>query len=243
MRARTVIAALMLALSVGPAHAQRPVGREEVVTKVPELDGVKALVPIPSEFHVRNEGGSDGAGLCVIASNLSDGWFQGVQDFDRAKDSPLWRLAKGKPGGYYPEKLKNLFDEAGVTVDWLSAEGTAAELVPVIKHYLRQGIPVATTMSYSQRYGMRIHHMIQTVHLDDDLACIVDNNFPGTYLWVTADEYERRLLDGRAGWAVVLLWGARGLAWAAIGAVAACILGGLMLSAASVVLVAVAREA
>lgn len=235
-----LLALVVLASSATPLMAQRPTGNQEVVTEVPELDGVRAQVPIPAEFHLKNEGGSDGAGLCVITSNTSNGWFQDVPEFADAKGSKVWRLAKSKPGGYYPEKFKDLLDEAGFQTPWLQAEGSAAELVPVIRHYLEMGIPVATTIAFSQRYqpGVpdgRIHHMIQTVHLDDSLACVVDNNFPGTYLWMTADEYARRLVDGQAGWVVVLLWGARATAWAIVAAAALFVVGGLILAATAVV--------
>lgn len=236
---------LILALAVltawpSLAWAQRPTGNQEVVTTTPELDGVRAQVPIPADFHLKNEGGSDGAGLCVITSNVSNGWYQDVPEFVDEKRSKVWRLAKGKPGGYYPAKLKDLFDEAGVKTAWVQAEGSAAELVPVIQHYLAMGIPVATTMSFSQRYqpGIpdgKIHHMIQTIHHDGSLACIVDNNFPGTYLWVTAAEYERRLVDGEAGWVVAILWGAKAVAWVVIGAAVMFVIGGVLLAAAAFV--------
>lgn len=238
---RSLLLALAVLAAWSPsALAQRPTGDQEVVTTVPELDGVRAMVPIPADFHLKNEGGSDGAGLCVITSNTSDGWFQDVPEFVDAKTSKVWKLAKARPGGYYPEKFKQLLDEAGVQTPWIQAEGSAEELTPVIRHYLSIGIPVATTMAFSQRYqpGVpdgRIHHMIQTIHLDDELACIVDNNFPGTYLWVTAAEYSRRLVDGPAGWIVAFLWGARVVAWGVIGAAALCVLGGLLLMAASAV--------
>lgn len=245
MNLRPVAFALLLAGAAGPLSSRalaqsRPTGNQEVVTTTPVLDGVTAQVPIPAEFHLRNEGGRDEAGLCVITSNTSNGWYQDVPEFVDAKTSKVWRLAKQKDGGYYPAKLKDLFDEAGVKTAWIQAEGSAAELIPVIKHYLDLGIPVSTTMAFSQRYisseipdGM-IHHMIQTVHVGAGLACIIDNNFPGTYLWVTEAEYARRLVDGQAGWIVVLLWGAKGAAIVLVVAAALFFAGGVLMAGSAV---------
>lgn len=245
MRHRSIAFALMLAGAVGPARQQafaqaRPTGRQEVVTEAPVLDGVHAQVPLRPEYHFKNEGGRDGAGLCVISSVNSDGWYQDVPEFVDAKNSKVWRLAKRKDGGYYPAKLKDPFDEAGVVTAWIQAEGSAEELVPVIKHYLDLGIPVANTMAFSQRYISpdlptgEIHHMVQTLHLRDGLACLVDNNFPGTFLWVTEAEYGRRLVDGQAGWIVVLLWGAKGFAVVLVVAAAMFFAGGVILAGSAI---------
>lgn len=178
----------------------------EVWTTEPEYRGVRANAPIPSWQHILNEGGSDGAGLCVVASNTANGLYQGVPEFAGGKESRVWRLAKERPGGYYPEKLDQLFRDAGVETAWFQAEGKADELLRLIEHYNRMGLPVGITMNYGEEYGQRIHHMVSLIHLDADMACIVDNNFPEQYMWISRSVLADRIVDGPAGWVVVLLW-------------------------------------
>ena len=110
----------LLASIPAPLVAQTPDRRGEVVLTTPIYQGTTATAPIPPESHLRNEGGSDGAGLCVIASAVVNGIWQGVPGMatpgrdDRTgqpapgKGSPLWRAAKAAPGGYHPTKLEQL---------------------------------------------------------------------------------------------------------------------------------------
>jgi hypothetical protein len=230
---RLAAMALMLAASVA-AHGQDS-DRWEVQTTEPVFKGTHANAPIPGWLHILNEGGSDGAGLCVIASNVIDGTYQEVPEFAGGKSSKIWTLAKSKPGGYYPAKLEKLFTDSGMVTKWFQAEGSAAQLLPVIEYYTRAGVPCGTTMSYGKEYGQSIHHMVSTIHLDSTLACIVDNNFPGKYFWMSRAEYARRLIDGPAGWVVVLLRAKEIATYAAFGAAVVVALAGLLFAFASVV--------
>lgn len=179
------------------AKAQIP-GHRETPTETPSWRGTEANAPIPAHFHKRNEGGSDGAGLCVICSIKINGDYQGVPNTDL-----LWQTAKGRPGGYGPGKLQSLLDEVMPAEKWASYVGTD----PTILHKLSAlGYPIGSTMNTGALYGYRpIHHMISLVHFDRerDLACVVDNNQPGVYSWMTAREYYKRWLDGGSGWAFV----------------------------------------
>ncbi|WP_165250176.1 hypothetical protein [Paludisphaera soli] len=206
MRVRFAAAVLWSALVVAAARGQSIEDGGEVWTSEPVYRGVRANAAVPAWLHILNEGGSDGAGLCVVASNTLDGLYQGVPEFAEGKGSNVWRLAKERPGGYYPEKLEGLFRDAGLETAWFQAEGDAAELLAVIEHYNRQGIPVGITWNFGEHYGTNIHHMVSLIHLDSEMACIVDNNFPGEYVWVSRDELAKRIVDGPAGWVVVLLW-------------------------------------
>lgn len=193
----------ILLLCVGTAQAQQPDRRGEVVTDKPEYRGVRANAPIPPELHIRNEGGSDGAGLCVISSILSNGMYQHVPGLEGGKQSRLWRAAKGRRGGYSPGKLEALLKEVLPGEKWLSVEGDATD---VIEAYSRKGYPTAGTMNTGAQYGyMPIHHMIQPIHADSDLVCVVDNNDPGKYHWMPRAEYDRRYPDGRIGWTFIWL--------------------------------------
>lgn len=198
-------AALLLAALFlhAPTWAQSPDSHGEVVTLEPEYNGVKANAPIPPEMHVKNEGGSDGAGLCVISSILVNGMEQNVPGLESGKGSLLWRTAKSRPGGYYPGKLETLLKEVMPGEKWFSWEGEGTDLV---EEYSRQGYPVATTTNTGALYGYQsIHHMISNAHLDANWACIVDNNDPGKYHWMPRAEFDRRFVDGAQGWGFVWL--------------------------------------
>ena len=63
-------------------------------------DGTEAQCDLPREFHVRNRGGSDGAGLCVFASIKHAAIWQ---DVGPLKNIFEWMFTR--PGGGWPEKV------------------------------------------------------------------------------------------------------------------------------------------
>lgn len=194
---------LLLIASTQTAMGHQPDGRGEVVTDVPEWNGVHANAPIPPDLHIKNEGGSDGAGLCVISSILANGRYQHVPGLEGGKQSDLWLTAKSRPGGYYPGKLEELLKEVMPGEKWFSWEGDGTDLVA---KYSADGYPVATTTNTGALYGYQsIHHMISNAHLDAEWACIVDNNDPGKYHWMPRAEFDRRFVDGQQGWGFVWL--------------------------------------
>lgn len=212
MIARRFALTLCLILAAcSAASAQAPSGRNEVDTGEPALEGRSANAPIPSEFHIKNEGGSDGAGLCVISSVLANGSYQGVPGLEggageAGKQSTLWRTAKSRPGGYYPEKLAELVDEV------MPGEGYASFLdtdPAVLDRLSKMGYAIGLTMNTGELYDwQKISHMVSNVHFDwaNDLACHVDNNRPGVYVWTTAKETLRRAIDGAAGEYWAWIW-------------------------------------
>jgi hypothetical protein len=183
--------------------AQSPDARGEVALTSPSYQGTEANAPIPAEMHIRNEGGSDGQGLCVIASSIINGEYQGVPGIaGLGKESPLWEAAKRRPGGYFPEKLTKLIDEV------LPEEKYANYLQsdPSILHRLSaEGYAIGATMNTGQLYNYQhIAHMISLNHYQTDKwACVVDNNDPGKYHWMPAKEFDHRWTDGGTGWAFV----------------------------------------
>lgn len=200
-----MIIRLVLALIVfsAAARAQVPEGRNEIVTLEPRLGDVTANAPIPTWLHQRNEAGRDGAGLCVFCSLLVDGMYQRVPALLDGKDSPFWRAAKARDGGAYPAKLEAFLREFLPDERWVSWEGKTTDL---IESYNRRGLPVGVTINTGELYDWRpIHHMVSLVHLDDDLACYVDNNDPGKYHWINRAEFDARFVDGDTGWFVVFL--------------------------------------
>lgn len=210
---RSVVGLVVLCVAaLGPiGHAQTPDRRGEVVTTAPEYHGREANAPIPPEVHFHNEGGSDGAGLCVICSVILNGIYQGVPGLDvpgrdertgrdvGGKGSELWLAAKRAPGGYSPEKLAELVKRVMPGERYVSYLGDDYE---VLKKLSAQGYPVAVTMSTGSLYGYRtVAHMVSGIHFDDDYACIVDNNDPGRYYWMPKQEFLRRWMTGGIGWA------------------------------------------
>jgi hypothetical protein len=202
---------LPLALVSRPASAQDT--RGEVVTDAPSYQGESASAPIPPRLHVRNERGAPtvlsplGDGLCVIASVVANGSYQGIGDLatpdadgHAGHGSKLWRAAKARPGGYGPAKLQTLVDAVLPGETYASYVGSDPGILDRLS---RAGYPIGATMSTGQLYGYApIHHMISLIHYrNDGWACVVDNNDPGKYHWMPAREYARRWIDGDTGWA------------------------------------------
>jgi hypothetical protein len=203
-RLAAVVAAVvvLLGLSASSIQAQQPDSRGELVTRSDTHQGVKASAPIPPSQHIQNEGGSDGAGLCVIASILANGQYQQVPGLEGAKQSQLWRTAKQRPGGYAPQKLANLVESIHPDETWASYVGRDTSVLDALS---RKGYPIGATMNTGALYNYRpIHHMVSLVHYrQGEWACVVDNNRPGYYSWMPAQEFDRRWIDGSTGWAWV----------------------------------------
>lgn len=197
------LVAFALALPFGGclAQAQQPDGRGEVVTQEPTYDGTQANAPIPPEMHQRNRGGSDGAGLCVIASLVTNLRYQGCPEEDVQR---LWEMACERPGGYYPEKLETLLREWMPTGPWSKWVSYYGKDPAILDELSANGLPIGATMSWGKGYPGTIHHMISLIHHQTGkLACVVDNNDPGVYHWMPAtEEFDARWPDGGNGWAV-----------------------------------------
>jgi hypothetical protein len=198
------------------ASGQIPDRRGEVALPNPVYRGVQASAPIPVELHVRNEGGSDGAGLCVISSVLSAGMAQGVPGLDipgldeasgqnrPGKGSMLWLAAKKRKGGYNPEKLAVLLNEVMPREKWVSYVGSD----PLeIEKLTKAGYRVCATMNTGLQYGYKhIAHMVNDIHYETNgWACVVDNNDPGMFHWMPAAERDRRFKDRGTLWAFAWL--------------------------------------
>ncbi|MBE7197458.1 MAG: hypothetical protein INR70_06620 [Parafilimonas terrae] len=188
LRSITLVALVAAPAAAGP----------ETHTKTPSYQGTTARAPIPAAMHQRNTGGSDGAGLCVIASMVANGRYVGVPEL-----AELWAAARDRPGGYSPLKFQLLVNEILPGEKWASYEGRDPMILDRLS---RQGYAIGATMNTGELYGYRrIHHMVSLVHFDwdADLACVVDNNEPGVYTWMKAREFVRRWIDGPEGWALV----------------------------------------
>ena len=215
---RYALPVAVLLLWAVPASAQDLDGRREQHRQEPAYNGTDANAPVPASLHVRNEGGSDGAGLCVIASLRINGRYQGVPGVEQ-----IWAKAKTRPGGYSPDKLQALLDETVPAEKWASYVGRDTG---VLDQLSRAGYPIGATMNTGELYQWQpIHHMVSLVHYDKSkgMACVVDNNRPGVFSWMTSGEFDRRWIDGGTGWAFV---------WTRKAALMAKAAGGIILLAA-----------
>ena len=169
-------------------------------------DGTQVQLYLPPDLHMQNCGGSDGAGLCVFTSIehavrwQNVGQLHGFQDF-----------MKRRPGGGYPEKVDRMIaaacKEKGAPIPrYLQVESPDLE---ILKLACRTGRMPSVTYSFSPsgRYGgARISHMVTMLHADEKLVCILDNNFPRTWEWMTPNEFKRAYTGGaKNGWSVILL--------------------------------------
>lgn len=198
--------AFATALSGWAGAQSPPPGRTEVHTDEPFYQGYPAAAPIPPEMHIQNEGGSDRAGLCVISSILADGMFQGVPGLEGGKNSDLWRTAKSRPGGYYPEKLTGLVDETNPGEGYASLLGKDPRDLDKLS---KMGYPIGLTMDTGELYGWsKISHMVSYLLFDwdNDIACHVDNNAPGVYTWTSAREALSRAIDDSMGEYWAWIW-------------------------------------
>jgi hypothetical protein len=164
-------------------------------------DGAEIQCDLPTSLHLKNVGGSDGAGLCVFASASMAARFNNVPQL---KDLMDWM--RKYPGGGYPEKFDKIVAKKCAEMHapipaYIQVEGYHPE---VLRAATKSGRMVCITYNHSPsgRYGgSRIAHMVCLPHLDEQRAAILDNNFPGTYEWLSIDEWK----STDPTWAVIYL--------------------------------------
>jgi hypothetical protein len=167
-------------------------------------DGTEVQNDLPQSLHVKNRGGSDGAGLCVFASLKHSAVWQDVTPL-----TDIFEYMFTKPGGGYPDKvdkvIKDICTKKGVPIPpYIQIEGSDIE---ILKLACKTGRIPGVTYGYSPsgRYGgRRIAHMVTLLSADAKNFCVLDNNFPRTYEWLTPQEFQGAYrADG--GWAVIFL--------------------------------------
>lgn len=171
-------------------------------------DGEEVLTDLVKEYRKKNIA-SKGAGCCVFRSAEHSARYQNTPEL---YDFAEWMVKKGIVGGGYPEKVDKLIPQI--------CKDRGLPVVPYVQHVggdpkflelaLKTGRMVCVTYSGKcPRYnGDIIAHMVNLVYMDDKVACILDNNFPNQYLWMTRDEFIERWNGynrGEKGWAFVLL--------------------------------------
>ena len=177
-------------------------GFEQIQLGGPELDGVSIACDLPPERHIRNVGGSDGAGLCVDASVTHSADFHGLKQM-----LDFFNWCKKRPGGSYPEKLRQYITEyckeKGVP------EPEYIQITDGNVDFLEKAsdgrIFLGTTYAGADGvlYRQPIAHMISLAYFSRKTkrAAILDNNNPGKILWMSDEEFVKRWLDMKGGWA------------------------------------------
>ncbi len=166
-------------------------------------DGTKAVCDLPGSLHIRNVGGSDGAGLCVFSSvEVASRW----QNIDELTGFQKWMTRR--PGGGWPQKLDQTIaaycKEKGVPVPkYLQHTGGDDEFLDLA---IKTDRMVCVTYAGSDDfYRGGIAHMVVLAHLDQKWAAIYDNNRPGVTVWMSRSDFLKRWRAMSGGWAVVFL--------------------------------------
>ncbi|HYV40107.1 MAG TPA: hypothetical protein VE988_30755 [Gemmataceae bacterium] len=160
----------------------------------------KVMIDFPLSLRKENVGGRDGAGLCVFTSIMHSARWQ--------KETPLedfQTLMRKELGGGWPEKVDKMIGKYAGGVDYFQYEGR--DLL-VLQMALQSGrLPSVTYSGRDPHYKGSVSHMVNLVHLDEQWACILDNNFIGAdqLVWMTPKEFVDRWGGKGSGWTVILL--------------------------------------
>lgn len=173
-------------------------------------DGTAVDAWLPPVLHMRNTGGSDGAGLCV---------FTTIEMIGRACNiRPLFGYQKfmtRRPGGGWPEKVDDTLtafcrEQGSNKPTYFHVE---ANNLALLKKALRSGRLVGITYNYSPtgRYGgSRISHMVNLAAAGAGKGpdgkgwwAVLDNNFPGSWEWMSESQFLSVAAGGGRLWAVI----------------------------------------
>lgn len=209
MRRIMLALVLSIALAGGQACAQ---SKAHVTKDGVANDGTEVQVDLPRVLHVKNVGGSDGAGLCVFTSIQHSAYWQRVEPFQGFQ-----AFMRSQRGGGWPEKVdamaKMLCTKQGVEKPlYLQVQSNDLD---VLRLACKTGRMPAITYAYSptKRYGgQKIAHMVNLVAAGVGQGpdgkgwwVILDNNYPGSYEWMSEAEFTRAYRGGAQGWCVILL--------------------------------------
>jgi hypothetical protein len=165
-----------------------------------EYDGRRITVDMPDHLYLENSVGTDRLGLCVYTSAENCAQFQNVVPIIGFRDF----MKNYAPHGGSPRKLAEWL--AKKTTEPLSyLQDTSANRV-LFRKIMDTRRAVAMTYGYSHRYISfvnltgEVDHMVTCVYLDDEYMAVADNNFPGTFEWMPAEEGFRRWEMRGGGW-------------------------------------------
>jgi hypothetical protein len=164
----------------------------------PELHGKRIQADLPASQHERNTAGSNGAGLCVWTSLALAGKWQGAPEMQE-----ILEWMRTQPGGGWPDRVAKVIEKRAPNVSIAQYQGQdPAFLIWALKTRRK----VCITYGYSERYRGKISHMVNFDYVDAETIVVQDNNFPGTWEWMSFEEGMRRAKSGRGSyWAVAIL--------------------------------------
>lgn len=161
-------------------------------------EGTEVAIDLPSGEHVKNIAApKDHLGNCVWATLDMDARWTNCEDL-------IGIVQKIEYGGGYPAKLDKVMKEFAPRVPYVQYETDDPTFLDQV---IQSGRPCGVTYGYGERYQMqKIAHAVLLVHIDSKWACIVDNNFPGTFEWMTREEFLKRWkYPSGKGWAYAIL--------------------------------------
>ncbi len=203
------IAVLLLLLVPAGLVAQRadaPVGAS-VGGKISPA-GKEIQCDLPDDLQKKNIS-SKGQGCCTHRSVGNAALYQNVPALI---DFAEWVQSKGLPGGGWPkgmsERITLICKDRGVPEP--AYIQTESDDLDIIKLALKCGRMVCCTYDRSPtgRYGGgKIAHMLNVIFMDDQHACIADNNYTTSaqYEWMTVAEFRKASSAPR--WVFILLEG------------------------------------
>ena len=203
LAAAAFLACAITSLAAGDTGAFAP-------TTVPiSPAGIRATADLPISQHMRNTGGmgrggpGTGIGLCVFTSMTHAARWANIVDLEGFR-----KWMESKPGGGYPAKVDAML------AAWCKEKGIAVPAYvqhtggddAILDLAIRTGrCPCVTYAGSDDFYSGGIDHMVNLLHLDLERACILDNNRPGFFIWMTRAEFLTRWRARGGGWAVVFL--------------------------------------
>lgn len=200
-----MLPALALSQSAGQVVPLPVVGKISKGGPLAPDGKTEVQVDLPVDQAKRNIA-ARGLGCCVFRSlDHASRWQEVPQLFGM----PEWMVQKGIAGGGWPGKCDDLIpkiskDRGMPTPAYIQYEGTD---MAILKTALQSGrMPCITYNGHDGvYYSGNIAHMVNLVHLDDNFAGILDNNYITSILWLSPEEFKSRWCGGGNGWAVVLL--------------------------------------
>ncbi len=208
---RWILPTLVLLAAGGFLGGQPAAENKAHLTNSPYAsDGTAVDAWLPAGLHMKNVGGSDGAGLCVFTSIEMVARATNIRTLFGFQD---WM--KKRPGGGWPEKVNDMIDKFCKERNLPKPVFFHVEAndLPTLKKALQSGRPIGITYSYSptRRYGgQRIAHMVMLSAAGAGSGpdgkgwwCINDNNFPGTWEWMSESQFLSVASGGGRLWACI----------------------------------------